>query len=453
MTAELQVVKEEKQNLLARVSQEQANVIALNDKLSATEKLRQEAEKKNEELSKEFVTLQKKHSEEANHLRANVAEKEMLVKDIRVESTRLRESEVEKALNQERERANARLDGILKELTKSNQNSSTLTADLENKRLELAKEQEENVKMKNDLELRTKEMNVIREEKIRLAEELEKTHNSVSNLRRQVEEFTNSLELKSKGLVEAENCVEKLQTQLNERERTIASFQAQGTNLAEILERNSQTGDSLQREREQLIRTLEERIGEVEEMKGHREILAKKLRAKDKRVKELEEEKNSVSNSLQIKQEELDAMMEDRRNIMAELKLRQIEVTKLKDENSSLSSLVEGKHGEREKEITKLISRLKGIMNNYNTISNVLAVASIMDWYMPAAKDKIHHVASTVRRGYFKKAFSLCLRKTRAENSRDYHHPMMSSFSKSPVFEMFSILTKTQSRRFQIPLV
>lgn len=183
MTAELQVVKDEKQNLLARVSQEQANVIALNDKLITVEKLRQVAEKKNEELSKELTILQEKYSEEANNLRANVAEKEMLVKDIREESARLREIEVEKALNQERERANARLDGILNELTKSNQNISTLTADLENKRLELAKEQEENVKLKNDLELRTKEMNVVREEKIRLAEELEKTHSGVSSRR------------------------------------------------------------------------------------------------------------------------------------------------------------------------------------------------------------------------------------------------------------------------------
>ena len=202
MTAELQVVKDEKQNLLARVSQEQANVIALNDKftameklrqvaekkneelskeltilqekyseeannlranvaekemlvkdireesvrlreievekatndkLTAMEKLRQVAEKKNEELSKELTILQEKYSEEANNLRANVAEKELLVKDIREESARLREIEVEKALNQERERANARLDGILNELTKSNQNISTLTADLENK--------------------------------------------------------------------------------------------------------------------------------------------------------------------------------------------------------------------------------------------------------------------------------------------------------------------------------
>jgi len=33
----------------------------------------------------------------------------------------------------------------------------------------------------------------------------------------------------------------------------------------------------------------------------------------------------------------------------------------LKDENGSLSSLVEGKHGERENEMTKLLSRLKGI--------------------------------------------------------------------------------------------
>ena len=361
LTSELQVVKEEKQNLLTQFSQEQTNVITLNEKLRAAEKLRQEAEQKNEGLSKELTIRQEKYSEEANSLRANVTEKESLIKDIREESTRLRESEVEKALNQEREKANARLDGILNELTKSNHNISTLTADLETKGLELSNQREENIKMKDDLELRTKEINILREEKIRLSAELEKTRNEISNLRGQVEEFTSSLEVKSKSLLDVENCVEKLQTQLNEREKTIASFQAQGTNLAEILERNSQTGDSLQREREQLIRTLEERIGDVEEMKGHREILAKKLRAKDKRVKELEEEKIAMSNSLNIKQEELDAMMEDRSNIMAELKLRQIEVTKLKDENISLSSLIEGKHGEREKEITKLLSRLKGI--------------------------------------------------------------------------------------------
>ena len=74
-------------------------------------------------------------------------------------------------------------------------------------------------------------------------------------------------------------------------------------------------------------------------------------------------EKSSIINSLKIKHEELDAMMEDRSNIMAELKLRQIEVSKLKDENTSLSSLVEGKDGKREKEITKLLSRLKGMVS------------------------------------------------------------------------------------------
>lgn len=360
LKTELQVAKEEQQSLFTRLSQEQANVITLNEKLSTAEKYRLQSAEKTESLSKELTILRDKHNEETNSLRDIVSEKEQLVKEIRLEMTKLRDSEVEKAINEEKEKSNTRLDGILNELTKSNHNMSNLTANLQAKEAELSKQHYENVKMKSDLELRTKEINLIREEKLHLVEELEKRRVEVSDLQRQLEDLKTTLELKAKGLLEAESCVEKLHTQLNEREKTIASFQAQGTNLAEIIERNSQTGDSLQREREQLIRTLEERISEVEEMKSHREILAKKLRAKDKRVKELEEEKTSMSDSLKIKQEELDALMEDRSNIMAELKLRQVEVTKLKDENSSLSSLVEGKHGEREKEISKLLSRLKG---------------------------------------------------------------------------------------------
>lgn len=126
LTAELQVVKEEKQNLLERVSQEQANIISVNEKLRAAEKLQQETEAKNESLSKELAVLRETCSEEANSLRTDISEKDKLMKDIR---------EVERAINQEREKANARLDGILNELTKSNQGISTSTADLEGKKI------------------------------------------------------------------------------------------------------------------------------------------------------------------------------------------------------------------------------------------------------------------------------------------------------------------------------
>lgn len=126
LTAELQVVKEEKQNLLERVSQEQANIISVNEKLRAAEKLQQETEAKNESLSKELAVLRETCREEANSLRTDISEKDKLMKDIR---------EVERAINQEREKANARLDGILNELTKSNQGISTSTADLEGKKI------------------------------------------------------------------------------------------------------------------------------------------------------------------------------------------------------------------------------------------------------------------------------------------------------------------------------
>ena len=135
LTAELQDVKEEKQNLLERVSQEQANIISVNEKLRAAEKLQQETEAKNESLSKELAVLRETCREEANSLRTDISEKDKLMKDIREESAKLRESEVERAINQEREKANARLDGILNELTKSNQGISTSTADLEGKKI------------------------------------------------------------------------------------------------------------------------------------------------------------------------------------------------------------------------------------------------------------------------------------------------------------------------------
>lgn len=378
LKADLQNAKDKQESLYSRLSQEQATVLTLNEKVHNTEKLSQEAEEKREDLSKELTNLREKYNEEAHTLRENIAEREKLIREIREETTRLRESEVEKAVNEEREKSNARLDGLLDQLTKSNQSVATLKEDLLSKEIELSKRLDENGKLRGDLELRTKEMNLIREEKITLHGEQERCQSEVSNLGKQIAKLSNSVDLKSKSLEEAQILVQKLQTQLAERESVLTSFKAQGTNLAEIIERNSQTGDSLQRERQQLIRTLEERIVEVEEMKSHREILAKKLKSKDKRVKELEEETSSVTNSLKIKQEELDALMEDRSNIIAELKLRQLEVSKLKDENSSLSSLVEGKDGEREKEITKLLSRLKGSEQDLALTRKLLKTKGVM---------------------------------------------------------------------------
>lgn len=107
----------------------------MNEKLRAAEKLQQETEAKNESLSKELAVLRETCREEANSLRTDISEKDKLMKDIREESAKLRESEVERAINQEREKANARLDGILNELTKSNQGISTSTADLEGKKI------------------------------------------------------------------------------------------------------------------------------------------------------------------------------------------------------------------------------------------------------------------------------------------------------------------------------
>ena len=363
MKSDLQRAKDEEQSLYSRLSQEQATVLTLNEKVRNTEKLRHEAEEKADDLSKKLTSLKEKYNVETQTLHESIVEKEKLIKEIREEAIRLRGCEVEKAINEEKEKSNARLDGILDQLAKSNESISTLKEELLSKGIEASKRQDEMVKLKEDLDVGIRERSFIREEKVHLSGELEKRQIEILNLEKQVVELSNSLELKGKSLEEAQNLVKKLQTQLAERENVLARFEAQGTNLAEILERNSQTGDSLQREREQLIRTLEERISEVEEMKSHREILAKKLKSKDKKVKELEEEKSSIINSLKIKHEELDAIMEDRSNIMAELKLRQIEVSKLKDENTSLSSLVEGKDGKREKEITKLLSRLKGMVS------------------------------------------------------------------------------------------
>ena len=298
MKSDLQRAKDEEQSLYSRLSQEQATVLTLNDKVRNTEKLRHEAEEKVDDLSKELTNLKEKYNVEAQTLHESIVGKEKLIKEIREEAIRLRGCEVEKAINEEREKSNARLDGILDQLAKSNQTISTLKEELLSKGIEASKRQDETVKLKEDLDVGARERSFLREEKVNLSGELEKRKTEILNLEKEVFELSTSLDLKEKSLEEAQNLVKKLQTQLAERENVLARFEAQGTNLAEILERNSQTVDSLQREREQLIRTLKERISEVEEMKSHREILAKKLKSKDKRVKELEEEKSSMISNM-----------------------------------------------------------------------------------------------------------------------------------------------------------
>lgn len=85
----------------------------------------------------------------------------------------------------------------------------------------------------------------------------------------------------------------------------------------------------------------------------------------DKRLKEIEEENDKTQKVMTAKAEELAAIMDDRNEIMSELKTRQQELVKLRQERDSLSNLLEGKDGEREKEIGKLLSRLKGKYNEW----------------------------------------------------------------------------------------
>jgi hypothetical protein len=75
----------------------------------------------------------------------------------------------------------------------------------------------------------------------------------------------------------------------------------------------------------------------------------------------MDEENDNLHKTLTLKNEELAAWTDDRDNVLSELKARQLEVGKLREERDSLNNLLEGKDGEREKEIGKLISRLRGM--------------------------------------------------------------------------------------------
>jgi structural maintenance of chromosome 1 len=262
------------------LSQEQANNIAVKEKLSIADTERTAEKERVVQISEENNNKENKLKEEIEKLRTESEEYKTLLIQREQEFYQQAEKEIENVTKEEQEKANDRLNIILFELNKVNTVAAQLKDELEIKDTELNKVVEENSNMRYTLEKREQEMALIRDEKLELAAKHEQRVKQVDQLEKDFDAKVEYSDTTRQELDNAHILIRKLKTQLDEREKTLASFREQGTNLAEILERNNLAGDSLQREREELVNKVQEQVVEVQEMKKHREILAKKLKTK-----------------------------------------------------------------------------------------------------------------------------------------------------------------------------
>ncbi|XP_048589260.1 coiled-coil domain-containing protein 158-like isoform X2 [Nematostella vectensis] len=369
---ELNLIRKEKEQLQVSASREQANSIILQERLTSCEQELASERHRLQELMEEKKAFENVKSEEITKLNNEVREARSLLQQKEQEFYQQAEQEMRRVASEEQEKSNSRLNIILFEVNKLNVQVETLNRELAEKDSQLEELNKERTSLQEAIELRDREVSVVREEKIELATRYDDKAKELDQLKEDLLAKTGFAEEKSKELNSAQTQIEKLKAQLEEREWTIASFKEQGANLAQILERNNQTGDSLQRERQELIQNLQEQVREVQEMKRHREILAKKLKAKDKLVKDLEQQVQDLQQTVTVKGEEMAALLDDRENALSELKGRQMEVGKLREERDTLNTVLAGKDGEREKEISKLLSRLKGSEQDLNLTKRLL---------------------------------------------------------------------------------
>ncbi|KAK3740541.1 hypothetical protein QZH41_020675, partial [Actinostola sp. cb2023] len=360
ITVELKLLREEKEKLLSNISQEQAHAITLQHKLTTTEEELKSTNQRivivTEEKDENEITLKK----EVEKYRVEMEKYKTMLLDREQELCLETEREVQSAIHDQQSMADERMNILLFELKKVNSETSSHKNKCDTMETTLNELTLQNKVMKESLDKTEKDVAFEKEEKLKIETKFENQIKETDRLQRELDAKIKDFDEKSRQLDAANIMVEKTKTQLEEREKTIGSFREQDAYFAEILQRNNQAGDSLQREREVLLRKVQEQVAEVQEMKKHREILAKKLKAKDKRLKEVEEENGNLQKSWTAKSEELAAMMDDRTEIMSELKTRRQEVGTLREERDSLSNLLDGKYGDRENEIGKLISRLKG---------------------------------------------------------------------------------------------
>lgn len=200
----------------------------------------------------------------------------------------------------------------------------------------LAEKEELNINFKN-----------INEKMLRIQEEKSRLSNMV---RQNVDDLTR-----------AKDVINSLQVKLDAREKSLEVFNKQESKLAEILFQKHLVGESLLAERQRIVGFLEEKVQENDKLKETRDALAQNLESKVQVFTEMEAAFRALETKLEVRSNELEVIMEDRNKAVREVENKVVELTKLREERDSLVTLMNGKQSEKDKEITKLLSRLKGM--------------------------------------------------------------------------------------------
>ena len=190
----------------------------------------------------------------------------------------------------------------------------------------------------------------------------ESSTQKISHLQEEKSSLSSMVRDNVQDLTRAKTIIDSLQAKLDEREKNLEVYSKQDADFADLLMKKHLVGESLLHERHQIVAILEDKTREIDELKGLRDALAHKLESKIHTLSEVECACRSLETKLEVRSNELEVIMEDRNKLMNNLKTREGELAKVKEERDSLVTLMNGKQSEKEREVNRLITRLKGKM-------------------------------------------------------------------------------------------
>ena len=329
-------------------------IVALERQLTDAEQNSKTAKRTFQEIEKELLgnisSLKRTLEEKTDEIRRIiVGHKEELKQKTELATLEREESRQKYVILGEQDEENTKLVASLKE-------------ELRHKTDEVSKCVEECRALRGKEESLCKERSAILREKDDLSSRCESSTQKISHLQEEKSSLSSMVRDNVQDLTRAKTIIDSLQAKLDEREKNLEVYSKQDADLADLLMKKHLVGESLLHERQQILAILEDKTHEIDELKGLRDALAHKLESKIHTLSEVECACRSLETKLDVRSNELEAIMEDRNKLVNNLKTREGELAKVTEERDSLVTLMNGKQSEKEREVNKLITRLKGKM-------------------------------------------------------------------------------------------
>jgi chromosome segregation ATPase len=129
---------------------------------------------------------------------------------------------------------------------------------------------------------------------------------------------------------------------------------------------NTKQNDTLKEENVKLEKAIKEMTTEIEGSKFYSDSTSRKLKTKEKRLKELEGGKIQLAEDLRLNVCALDKLKQEKETLFSELKDSRYEVAYLTDERDTLKKTLEGKAGDKEKQIQRLLAKVRSKFPCFN---------------------------------------------------------------------------------------